>query len=112
MLNQNYKYYYSILSLCSFFLSAIFLPTNRVVRQQNEGPILENFLKETKKGTTLYEVENLYRPGLVQKSDAKYCKTMVDAFGNTQIDSVIAELVGVEVKTRTTNRTPARNLVL
>jgi hypothetical protein len=49
---------------------------------------------------------------MVQKSDAKYCKTMVDAFGNTQIDSVIAELVGVEVKTRTTNRTPARNLVL
>jgi UDP-N-acetylglucosamine:LPS N-acetylglucosamine transferase len=77
----------------------------RLVGNQNEGPILENFLKETKKGTTLYKVHNLCRPGLVQKAGAKYCKTTIDAFGPAEIDSEEAELVGVEVKTRTTHRT-------
>jgi UDP-N-acetylglucosamine:LPS N-acetylglucosamine transferase len=69
-------------------------------------------LKETKKGTTLYKVQNLYRPGLVQKADAKYCKTTVDAFGPAEIDSDDeAELVGVEVKTRTTHRTRQQEIL-
>jgi UDP-N-acetylglucosamine:LPS N-acetylglucosamine transferase len=77
-----------------------------LVGQQNEGPILERFLKETKRGTTLYTLENMYRPGLVKKSDAQYCKTTVDAFGPAKIDpDGEAELVGIEVKTRTTHRT-------
>lgn len=79
--------------------------------QTNERPILVNFLKESKKGNTLYTVENLYCPGLVKKGDAPYCKTTVDAFGPAKMNSDETELVGVEVKTRVTHRTRQQEIL-
>ena len=53
----------------------------------------------------LMRVKEIYRPGLVQKSDQVYVKTSIDALAVLEIMDGVHRLVGVEVKTRTTDGT-------
>ena len=76
------------------------------VGNEKEGPLMRAFLNDSQIDgeSTLYSVSSIYRPGMVEKRDAPYAKTTVDGIACADIDG-LEQLVGIEVKTRVTNRT-------
>lgn len=64
---------------------------------QLEGPFGEKLLKHSKEGITKFRVKQLFRVGLVGKSDAIYAKASTDFIGLAIIDGV-QTLVAVECK--------------
>ena len=68
---------------------------------QLERPFGEKLLKHSKEGITKFKVEELFRVGLVGKSEAMYAKASTDFIGVATVDGV-QTLVAVECKGRLT----------
>jgi len=81
----------------------------------NEEALLNRLLEESlnhkvilpcqRNRVELMRVKEIYRPGLVQKCDQVYVKTSIDALAVLELTDGDNRLVGVEVKTRTSDGT-------
>lgn len=85
---------------------------------ENEEPLLCRLLEDSRSKLVMFPFERnreasfrvteIYRPGMVRKADQVYVKTSIDALGvliEASDGREISHLIGIEVKTRTTDNT-------